>query len=474
VPTSTPNSTLARWQQGQLLEIIITDLSDRGDGIGRWQERVVFVPATVPGDRVRVRLMHVKAQYAYGKLVDVLEPSPDRVRPACIVADKCGGCQWQQVSYAQQLVAKRHLVVQALERLGRFHQPQVEPVLSVGDGFHYRNKATYPIGVAQRQHPDLTAAFTPQPQDRVIAGYYQKGSHRIVNLNQCPIQDQRLDPLLAGVKRDIQTQGWSIYDETNHRGSIRHLVLRIGRRTGEILLTIVSQDRHLPNLEQQAQTWMQNFSLSGVCLNLNPDKTNAIFGTETVGVVGQTILTEHFAGLTFQIRSDTFFQVFTESAEALLYAIANTLQLQGHETLLDAYCGIGTLTLPLAQQVRQAIGIEVQASAIEQAQLNATINQIANVSWQIGTVEAVLPTLTVQPDVVLLDPPRKGCDAAVLDGLLALAPARIVYVSCKPSTLARDLQYLCASGAYRLLKAQPADFFPQTAHVETAAFLERA
>jgi 23S rRNA (uracil1939-C5)-methyltransferase len=471
VLSSTPNSTLASWQQGQLLDIIITDLSDRGDGIGRWQERVVFVPATVPGDRVRVRLVHVKPQYAHGKLVDVLEASPHRVRPACIVADKCGGCQWQQVRYDQQLVAKRNLVVQALERLGKFQHPQVETVLSVGDGLHYRNKATYPLGVAQRQPSSLA---TTQPQERVIAGYYQKGSHHIVNLNQCPIQDRRLDPLLAGVKRDIQTQGWSIYDEITHRGSIRHLALRIGRRTGEILLTIVSQDRHLPNLEQQARDWMQTFSLAGVCLNLNPDKTNAILGSETVCVVGQSVLTEHFAGLTFQIRPDTFFQVFTESAEALLYAIANTLQLQGHETLLDAYCGIGTLTLPLAQQVRQAIGIEVQASAIEQAQRNATINQIDNVSWQIGTVEAVLPTLTAKPDVVLLDPPRKGCDAVVLDELLALAPARIVYVSCKPSTLARDLQYLCAAGDYRLLKAQPADLFPQTSHVETAAFLERA
>ncbi|MBF2075388.1 MAG: 23S rRNA (uracil(1939)-C(5))-methyltransferase RlmD [Synechococcales cyanobacterium C42_A2020_086] len=457
--TKRPVTSEPRWQQGQQLELRISDLNHDGGGVGRWQERVVFVPDTVPGDWVRVRLVRVKPQYAYGKLEQVLEPSPHRVRPSCIVADKCGGCQWQPVDYAYQLQIKRQLVIQDLQRIGGFQNPPVEPVLAVSDSLGYRNKATYPVRV------DSLGS-------KVQAGYFQKGSHQIINLNQCPIQDQRLNPFLAQIKQDIQQQGWSIYNETQHLGEIRHLGLRIGRRTGEVLLTLVARQGHLPQLNEQAQTWMQRYpALVGVCLNLNPNRTNAIFGPETRCLAGRPYLREQFAGLEFHIQPTTFFQVNTEQAEALLTRIQQTLQLQGNEIVIDAYCGIGTLTLPLAQQVRQAIGIEVQPDAIEQARANAALNAIGNVEFYLGTTEALLPTLSWQPDLVLLDPPRKGCDPAVIATLLQQLPNRIVYVSCNPATLARDLKLL--STAYELTCVQPADFFPQTAHVEAAAFLKR-
>jgi len=461
LPSQTASSPADnRWQQGQLVELTISDLSDSGDGVGRFEERVVFVPDTVTGDRVLVRLLRVKPQYAHGKLQELLEPSPYRIRPACIVADKCGGCQWQHVSYEHQLEAKQNQVVQALERIGGFHQPPVDPVLGGENPLGYRNKASYPLQRSQT--------------GQVQAGYYQKGSHYLINLNQCPIQDARLNPLLAEVKQDIQARGWGIYDETKHRGKMRHLALRIGRRTGEILLTLVARDRNLVGLEEQAQTWLERYSgLVGVALNLNPDRTNAIFGPETQVIAGQPYLLEEFAGLAFQIRPDTFFQVYTEQAEALLQVITTELALTGQETLVDAYCGIGTLTLPLARQVKLAIGLEVQAEAVTQATANAVLNQLENVSFQVGTVETLLPTLELRPDVVLLDPPRKGCDRSVMDGLLQLQPDRIVYVSCNPATLARDLKLLCGSGHYQLVRVQPADFFPQTAHVESVAFLKR-
>ncbi|MEA5577826.1 23S rRNA (uracil(1939)-C(5))-methyltransferase RlmD [Anabaena sp. UHCC 0451] len=449
------------WRQGEIIELEISDLSDTGDGVGRFEQRVVFVPDTVPGDRTLVRLVHVKPKYAHATLKQILQPSPERIRASCIVADKCGGCEWQHINYDYQLVAKQNQVIQALERIGGFVKPLVDPVLVANSSLGYRNKATYPLGISAT--------------GQVQAGYYQKGSHQLINLNQCPVQDPRLNPLLAEVKLDIQKQGWSIYDETRHQGKIRHLSLRIGRRTGEMLLTLVVKDGNLPRIETQAQEWLQRYpQLLGVAINLNSDRTNAIFGNETRCIAGNPYLRETFAELEFQVRPDTFFQVYTETAESLLQVIQSELNLQGHEVLVDAYCGIGTLTLPLAKQARQVIGLEMQSAAVEQAIFNAQQNGINNVTFEVGAVEKSLPNLGIIPDIVLLDPPRKGCDTNVIKSLLDLQPARIVYVSCKVATLARDLKLLCEHGLYNLTRVQPADFFPQTAHVETAAFLVRS
>jgi 23S rRNA (uracil1939-C5)-methyltransferase len=457
VPTD--EGVVNRWRQGELIEITITDLNHEGSGVGRYDGRVVFVPDTVVGDRLRVRLVRVKPTYANGKLYELLDASPHRVRPGCIVADKCGGCQWQHINYDFQLEAKRNLIIQDLKRIGGFEQPRVDPVLAIASPLDYRNKVTYPV----------VRSTTGQVQ----AGYYQKGSHSLINLNQCPIQDERLNPLLAELKQDVQKRGWSIYDETLHRGKVRHLGLRVGRRTGEVLLTLVVKEGNLVGLEEQAQDWLSRYpNLVGVMLNINPDRTNAIFGQETRCVAGRSYLRELFAGLEFQIQPNTFFQVNTEQAEAMLQVIVDELHLQGTEELVDTYCGVGTLTLPLAQQVRKAIGIEIQPEAVEQAQENAALNGITNVEFHAGSVEELLPLLAA-PDIVLLDPPRKGCDPTVIETLLQMGSDRLVYVSCNPSTLARDLKLLCQAGAYRLTRVQPADFFPQTAHVECVAFLQR-
>lgn len=480
-----------QWQQGTVVELEITGLSDSGEGVGRYAQRVVFVPETVTGDRVRVRLTRVKPQFAQAQLLALLTASPHRQRPACIVADKCGGCQWQHVTDAHQQRAKLQIVADALQRIAGLGDavneaavneaavndsveggtagvavlgPMVAPSLAAGAPatLHYRNKVTYPLGRSQ------TGA--------VQAGYYRKGSHRLINLNQCPVQDRRLDPLLAEIKQDIQARGWSIYNEDKHQGLLRHLSLRIGRRTGEILLTLVATEDRVLELESQAQDWGDRYpNLVGVCININPQRGNAIFGPTTREVWGRPYLHEHFAGLTFAIRPETFFQVYTEQAEALLGVIERRLKLQGQETIVDAYCGVGTLSLPLANQVAQVVGLEIQAEAVAQARANANLNGITNARFEVGSVEEWLPQMAVlSPDVVLLDPPRKGCDRAVLDALMALKPKRIVYMSCKPSTLARDVRILIEAGGYHLDGVQPADFFPQTSHVEAVAFLERS
>jgi 23S rRNA (uracil1939-C5)-methyltransferase len=448
------------WQQGQLVEVMITDLNDTGEGVGRLEGRVIFVPDTVTGDRVLVRLVRVKSNYANGKLHKLLEPSPHRIRPNCIVADKCGGCQWQHIDYHYQQETKQNLVIQALEHIGGFTSPTVAPILSTETSLAYRNKATYP----------LKRSATGQVQ----AGYYHQGSHQLINLNQCPVQDGRLNPLLAEIKQDIEQLGWSVYNEERHQGRLRHLSLRIGRRTGEMLLTLVTTDWRLQNIESQAQQWLTRYpKLVGICVNRNPNRTNVIFGDETRCIAGHPYLREEFAGLQLQLKPETFFQVNTEVAEALLAAIVEQLALKGDEILVDAYCGIGTFTLPLAQRVRQAIGLEVHPASVEQAQLNAQLNGISNVTFKTGAVETLLPQLQIKPDVVLLDPPRKGCDRAVIEALLMSAPKQIVYISCKPATLARDLKLLCNTGNYQLAHVQPADFFPQTPHVECVAFLVR-
>ena len=462
-PTRNSTKVANPCQQGQLIEIEITDLADTGDGVGRFGELVVFVPDTVTGDRILVRLVQVKSSYATGKLDTLLEASEHRIRANCIVADKCGGCQWQHVDYQYQLAAKQNQIIQALERIGGFSDVQVDEILTGKiEGFPqflgYRNKATYPTAISTT--------------GQVQAGYYQKSTHKLVNLNQCPVQDPRLNPLLKEVKEDIHWRDWPVYDEKKHTGELRHLSLRIGRRTGEMLLTLIVRTGELPGIEAQAADWLKQYpQLVGVCLNVNPAQTNVIFGAETRCIAGQSYLREKFAGLNFQLRADTFFQVNTEAAEALLQVIVGELNLHGSEVLVDAYCGIGTFTLPLAKQVKIAIGLEVQPAAIEQAKLNAELNDLKNVDFQVGTVESLLPALGLTPDIVLLDPPRKGCDRAVLETIKEIKPNRIVYVSCKPATLARDLKILCENGDYQLARVQPADFFPQTSHVECVAFL---
>lgn len=447
-----------KWQEGEIIKLDITDLSNTGDGVGRWENRVVFVPNTVPGDEMRVKLTKVKATHGFGIPAGIVTASPDQVRPACIVADKCGGCQWQAVSYEAQLAAKHRLVTDALARIGKMEDVTVDPVMAAERQLNYRNKATYPVVKSQIK--------------TVKAGYYRRGSHTVVNLNQCPVQDERLDPLLAEVKQDIQDREWKIYDEHHHKGHIKHLSLRVGQRTGQILLTLVSRSVKLKGIHEQAQQWMERYpDVVGVLVNLNWQKTNAIFGPETFVIAGQSYLEEEFAGLTFQIQPTTFFQVNTSQAERLLAEVQKELALTSEEVIVDAYCGVGTFTLPLAKQAKHCIGLESFTASVTQAEKNAAQNGIENVSFVIGDVGATLPNVEMPPDIVMMDPPRKGCEPDAIAALLAMKPPRIVYISCNPATLARDLKMLCEDGAYRISRIQPADFFPQTSHVECAAFL---
>lgn len=446
-------------RQGDLLEVEIEDVNSEGKGIARVEQKVVFIPNTVTGDGISSRIVRVKKNYAEGKLEEIKKNSPYRIRPRCIVADKCGGCQWQHIDYSYQLEIKQNQVRETLRRIGGFKDLQIEKIVS-GDDLGYRNKVSYPLALSSR--------------GQIKAGYYRQGSHQIVNINQCPIQDKRLNPLLAEIKQDLQQLQIPIYDEKTHQGALRHLCFRIGQNTGEILLTLVSAQLSDDNLEKQAEKWMQRYpSLVGVTLNHNPQKTNVIFGQKTELLAGRPYLIEQFAGLSYHLRAETFFQVNTAVAEKLLTTVIRQLPLTGKETILDLYCGVGTFTLPLAQRVKKAIGVESYHLSIEQAQRNAEINHLDNVEFIAETTETFLPSLKIKPDLVIIDPPRKGCQSEVIESLKKIQCDYIVYISCHPATLARDLQLLCQGEDYRIKFVQPADFFPQTSHVETAVILQR-
>jgi 23S rRNA (uracil1939-C5)-methyltransferase len=435
------------WQQGALLTMEITDINDAGEGVGRVDSHVVFVPDTAIGDWADVRLIRIKKNHGYGQLQNLVISSGDRIRPNCIVADKC----------------KQNQVVQTLRRIGGVPENKILPIIGAEQDLDYRNKVTYPLALSTT--------------GQVKAGYYQKGTHKIVNLNQCPIQDQRLNPLLAGIKQDIQEQEWLVYDpeRLTNVAQFRHLSLRIGRNTGEILITLVATDGQMPNsLPEQAEAWLTKYpGVVGVCFNTQPRRDNVIFGETTELIAGQDFVTEVFADLQWRLGADTFFQVYTEQAERMLRVILDRLTLTGQEFLLDAYCGIGTFSLPLASRVKTVLGIESHQASVEQAQGNASINGIVNALFEAGDCGEIMTELVERPDVVLLDPPRQGCDRLVLENLIGRPPAQLVYISCKPSTLARDLKILLDSGRFELQGVQPVDFFPQTAHVECAAFLVR-
>ena len=449
-----------KLQQGQIVELEITDLNSSGEGVGRHEGRVVFVPDTVTGDRLTAKIIQSKAKFARGRVEKLLTPSSHRIRPNCIVADKCGGCQWQHIDYSYQRQAKQQQVIQAFQRIGGFADIPIQPILHTSNPLNYRNKSTYP----------LARSATGQVQ----AGYYRSSSHKLVNLNQCPVQDERLHPLLRDVKQDIQQQGWSVYNETTHQGKLRHLSLRIGKNTGEMLLTLITTSSQLNGIEAQANLWLDRYpELVGVCLNINRDRTNVILGDETLTVAGKSYIREKFAGIELHIGADTFFQVNTAAAELLFNTIVEQLQLQGDEKVIDAYCGIGTFSLPLAKKVQQVIGIEINPSSVRQARNNAVLNQIDNATFYAGKVKDCLKQIEIQPDILLLDPPRKGCQPEVITAILQLQPSHIVYISCKSSTQARDVRLLCESGVYQPVWIQPADFFPQTTHVECFVIMNR-
>jgi 23S rRNA (uracil1939-C5)-methyltransferase len=449
---------------GQSLECVVSGLSHDGRGVAQLEDSVAFVSGALPGDRVRLRLEHRARRHWLARLEAVLQPSAQRCRPACVLADRCGGCSLQHLELQAQRQWKRRQVVEALQRIAQlpYAEQLVASTLCAADGLGYRNRAILPL--ERRADGSLRA------------GYYRSGSHTLVNVNHCPVLDPRLDQLIAPLKHDLESTSWPVDRHLQAEGGLRHLALRLGQHSAELLITLVSSHANLPGLDFWAERWLQRWSqLVGVCLNIQDRPTNVLLGPHTEVVAGRGWIEEHFAGVALTIGADTFFQVNTPMAERVVPLLLAGLEGLNSGLLLDAYCGIGTFSLPLAVAGWQVQGIELVHAAVERARLNAERNQLSQrCHFEAGAVGTLLAQRLVGAQALLVDPPRKGLEPPALAAILAAPPERLLYLSCDPATLARDLAALAgAEGPYRLRAAQPLDFFPQTSHVETLATLLR-
>ena len=445
---------------GDALEVTIDDLTREGHGVARHQGQVIFVPEALPGDRVRLRIIGRRRRHLLGRVEALLTASPQRRKPPCILADHCGGCSLQAYRDEAQQAWKQAQVRQCLQRLGGM-VPALRPLLAAPDPLGYRNRAVIPL---QRLE-----------DGRLRAGYYRRGSHRIVNMNHCLVLDPRLDALIAPLKADLEASGWPV---DRHGRGLRHLALRIGQRSGELLITLIASDAEQPGLDRLARVWMERWpQLVGVCLNRQPEANNVLFGAETLVIAGRGWLVERFADLELRIAADTFFQVNTAQAERIVPLLIEALG-SPSGSLLEAYCGIGTFTLPLAASGWTVLGLELHAGAIDLATDNAAHNGLRDrVRFQLGAVaDSLSAHLGVDCAVraLLVDPPRKGLEPVVLEAVCRQPPARMAYLSCDPATLSRDLSQLCGpEGPYRIDWIQPIDLFPNTSHVECLAALTR-
>ncbi|MCI8633451.1 MAG: 23S rRNA (uracil(1939)-C(5))-methyltransferase RlmD, partial [Lachnospiraceae bacterium] len=459
-------------EKNQDIELTIEDLGSRGEGIGRFQGFTVFVEGALPGETIQAHIVQVRPHFAFAKLSRLINASPERIEPSCPLAGKCGGCQLSHMSYQGQLKYKREKVKQVLERIGHFSAEEIERGLAKetfgmpqGCWQHYRNKAQFPV-------QKIT-----QPQGRTIhAGFFAPRSHRLLPVYDCELQSEKANELIAEITEFMRAREVSVYDENTHQGQIRHVLIRSGYATGQISVCLVINGKRL---EQEAE-WtalMQRLQVSSFCVNFNQDRGNVILGKRTEVLFGTPYIEDHLGDLRFQISPASFYQVNPRQTACLYDTALALADLSGDEIVWDAYCGIGTISLFLAQKAKKVYGVEIVPEAIENAKINARLNQLENVEFYVGKAEEVIPALYkekgIRADVMVVDPPRAGCEEALLRTILEMAPQKLIYISCDPATLARDLDLVCHQGNYHLEAVQSVDMFPQTAHVESIVLLSK-
>ncbi len=446
-------------EKNQTYEMYIDDIGAQGEGIGRIDGFTVFVEDALPTERVRILIVKVKKNFGYGKLLEVLTPSKDRVVPKCPVAHQCGGCQLQHLSYAAQLAWKTKKVKDHFCRIGGFADIVVSDALGMEEPWHYRNKAQFPVG-GTIQAPQI--------------GFYAKRSHRIINTPHCMLQHAVNETILAVIRNFLTEFEISLYDETIHRGLVRHIMTRIGKKTGEIMVCIVINGKRLPHSDILVERLRQIAGVVSIVLNQNTENTNVILGKQTETLWGKSAIVDDIGEISFLISPLSFYQVNPTQTQVLYQTALDFADLQGTETVFDLYCGIGTMSLFFAQKAKQVYGVEIVPEAIADAKQNAQHNHIENVTFMVGAAEKIIPEFYAQTkqkaDVVVIDPPRKGCDVKLLDTIAAMQPKKVVYVSCDSATLARDLAYLCPFG-FTIQQVQVVDMFPQTVHTETVVQL---
>ena len=441
-------------RKNEIYEVEITGMTDEGDGVGRAESMAVFIPYAMTGERVRIVIVKVLKNYAFGKLLEVLKPSLHRVKAECPHFYQCGGCQLWHMDMEAELAYKRQKVQDCLTRIGGL-DIEAEPVLSPGEMTRYRNKAQFPV--------------TPEG-----IGFFRRNSHDVIPMYDCVIQGEWNSGILAAVRGWMEEFQIPAYDEEKDCGFLRHIYTREGE--SGILVTLVTRARECPHKDALiARILDLKLPVAGIVQNINEKKTNVVLGRVNQTLWGKGFLTDRIGRVKFRISPLSFYQVNPAGTLCLYETVRKCAALTGREVLWDLYCGIGTIGLFLADQVKELAGIESVPAAVENARENAALNGIQNAVYHCGPAEKIAPALVregARPDVAVLDPPRKGCDEALLQAVVHAAPGRIVYVSCKPSTLARDLKYLSANG-YRTVRVVPVNMFPRSAHVETVALLCR-
>jgi len=469
-------------KKNDLFDIYIEDMSEEGEGIGKVDGFTLFVKGAVIGDQARVKVMKTKKTYGYARLMEVLTPSPDRVEPVCPVAGPCGGCQLQALSYERQLAFKEEKVRNQLKRIGGFEDPPVLPAIGMEHPFGYRNKAQFPMG--------------RNKEGRIVTGFYAGRTHSIIETPRCYLGSPVNEEILSIIIRWMEEFHIQPYDEEGHRGLVRHVLIRTGEKIvandmqsqrgdesgkssidiRQLMVCLIINGKKLPHSEELVKRLQAVPGVTSISYNINTERTNVILGKEVRHLFGNGYITDTIGKIRYRISPQSFYQVNPEQTAKLYGTALEYAGLTGDEIVWDLYCGTGTITLFLAQQAKEVRGVEIVPAAIEDARANAAANGITNAQFYVGKAEEILPQVyekeRVRADVIVVDPPRKGCDQTLLDTILEMEPDRVVYVSCGPATLARDLKILCAE-KYDLVKVQPVDMFAQTVGIENVALLTR-
>ncbi|MCY1713279.1 23S rRNA (uracil(1939)-C(5))-methyltransferase RlmD [Caproiciproducens galactitolivorans] len=448
-------------KKNDLIDLEITGYTAQGSGVGRYQDIAVFVPLAAKGDRLRVKILKTAKTYAFGRIDQIIEASKERIALDCAQFAQCGGCVYRHIEYSAELKAKQQMVRDALERIGGFRDIALQPIVGAKDPDHYRNKAQIPIGRG--------------PDGAIRMGFFASHSHRIIPCEECLLQPAEFTAAMNAFQQWANQSGEAVYEEETGKGRLRHLYLRKANATGEVMVCVVVNGNGLYHEPELVEILKEKVpGLKSVIINVNREKTNVILGKKCRTVWGSDTITDTLCGLHFRISPMSFYQVNRDQAERLYTLAGEYAGLTGKETLLDLYCGTGTIGLSMAKNAAKVIGVEIVEQAVEDAKKNAQENQIDNAEFfcaDAAKAASMLKNRGERPDVVVIDPPRKGCDASLIETIAEMAPQRVVYVSCDPATLARDLKLFAQKG-YAPQEATPVDMFPRTAHTEAVCLLE--
>ena len=450
-------------KKDDFVTLTIEDMGVDGEGIGHVNGCTLFVKDALIGDVITAKVMKMKKNYGYARMMEILTPSPDRVEPKCAYHKQCGGCQIQALSYEKQLEYKKKKVLNNLTRIGGLNNLPEFDLIGMEEPYCYRNKAQFPFGTDK--------------SGEVVTGFYAGRTHNIISNTKCYLGVEENEQILEIVLAHLKRYNIPAYDELTGKGLLRHVLIRKGFTTGELMVCFILNGTRMPGMQELVEELIKIPGMTSITINVNTKQTNVIMGTEMRSVWGQDYITDYIGNVKYQISPLSFFQVNPIQTRKLYERALEYADVDGGETVWDLYCGIGTISLFLAQRAKQVYGVEIIPQAIEDAKRNAAINGFTNAEFYVGKAEKVLPKKYreegVSADVIVVDPPRKGCDEALLQTMVQMKPKRIVYVSCDSATLARDLKYLVSEG-YEVVKGTVVDQFPHTVHTECVIKLQKS